>query len=156
MLREGTMDKSSTFIPSKEDVEDIEFLLRRISSMIKKKGREILNHFPITPPQFEALQWLNECGDMTIGDLSGKMFLAFSTMTDLVDRMENAELVERMKDEKDRRVVRIHLLPKGKKIIEEVMVARQDYLAELLDQMKLEEIDTVRNTLRVLYDRIDS
>jgi DNA-binding MarR family transcriptional regulator len=150
------MDKSVAFIPSSEDVEEIEFLLRRISSMIKKKGREILNHFPITPPQFEALQWLNENGDMTIGDLSGKMFLAFSTITDLVDRMEKTQLVERMKDEKDRRVVRIHLLPKGKKIIEEVIAARQNYLCQLLDKMILQEVSEVKNSLRILYDRIDN
>ena len=47
---------------------------------------------------------------MTIGDLSNKMYLAFSTTTDLIDRMEKSELVQRIRDEQDRRVVRIHLL----------------------------------------------
>lgn len=62
--------------------------LRYISTIVKQKGRELLTDYSITPPQFIALQWLFEEGDMTIGDLSGKMFLACSTTTDLIDRME--------------------------------------------------------------------
>ena len=90
-------------------VADIEKDLRYIAGIIKQKGREILSNYTITPPQFVALQWLFEERDMTIGELSNKMYLAFSTTTDLVDRMENNHLVERVKDPRDRRVVRIHL-----------------------------------------------
>ena len=61
--------------------------------MVKQKGRVIFSQFPITPPQFVALQWLNEKGDMTIGELSTSMYLAFSTTTDLIDRMEKMRLV---------------------------------------------------------------
>jgi DNA-binding MarR family transcriptional regulator len=155
-LSEESMEDNVAFVPSHEDVVEIEFLLRRISSMVKKKGREILNNFPITPPQFEALQWLNELGDMTIGDLSNKMYLACSTMTDLVDRMEGTQLVERAKDSKDRRVVRIHLLPKGRKIIENVLDNRKDYLSELLVPLQEDEIKGVKSVLRVLFDRIEN
>src|SRR5690554_353584 len=91
-----------------ETVASIEKDLRYIAGLIKQKGREILSNYTITPPQFVALQWLLEEGDMTIGELSTKMYLAFSTTTDLIDRMENNHLVKRVRDEKDRRVVRIH------------------------------------------------
>ena len=37
---------------------------------------------------------------MTIDELSNRMYLAFSTTTDLVDRMEKNELVVRIRDEK--------------------------------------------------------
>ena len=65
-----------------ESVASMEKELRYISHLIKQKGREILSNYTITPPQFVALQWLHESGDMTIGDLSNKMYLAFSTTTD--------------------------------------------------------------------------
>src|SRR3954447_19385730 len=109
-------------------IATIEKDLRYISGIIKQKGREMLNQYKITPPQFVALQWLFEHGDMTIGELSNKMYLAFSTTTDLVDRMEKNQLVMRIRDDKDRRVVRIHLLKEGERIIEEVIFKRQDYL----------------------------
>lgn len=124
------------------DLERIAFMekeLRYISGIIKQKGREILNSYTITPPQFVALQWLFEHGDMTIGDLSNKMFLAFSTTTDLVDRMEKNELVVRIREEQDRRVVRIKLLKEGERVIEEVIQKRQEYLTTVLADFTLEE-----------------
>ncbi len=132
-------------------VADTEKSLRYISAIIKQKGREILNQYTITPPQFVALQWLHENGDMTIGELSNKMYLACSTTTDLIDRMEKHELVVRVKDEYDRRVVRIHLLGEGARIIEEVIEKRQDYLAEVLSSFSNEEIVLLEMILGKLH-----
>jgi MarR family transcriptional regulator, organic hydroperoxide resistance regulator len=132
-------------------VADVEKDLRYISGIIKQKGREILNNYTITPPQFIALQWLFEDGDMTIGELSSKMFLACSTTTDLVDRMEKNLLVMRIKDSNDRRVVRIHLLEEGKRIIEEVIMKRRIYLKEVLKDFSKEEVYNLKSNLIKLH-----
>lgn len=124
---------------SVEHVADIEKSLRHIAAIIKQKGREILNQYSITPPQFVGLQWLYELGDMTIGELSGKMYLACGTTTDLIDRMEKNKLVERVKDPADRRVVRIHLLAEGERIIQEVILKRQAYLRDMFETFSEEE-----------------
>ncbi len=63
-----------------------------------KKARKILLQYPITAPQFVALQWLADKGDMTTGDLSQTIRLAISTTTDIVDRLEKNELVKRVRD----------------------------------------------------------
>ena len=136
------------------DPERVAFMekeLRYISGIIKQKGREILNSYTITPPQFIALQWLFEHGDMTIGDLSNKMYLAFSTTTDLVDRMEKNELVVRIREEQDRRVVRIKLLKEGERIIEEVIKKRQDYLENVLVNFSEEEAGQFSMLLEKLH-----
>ncbi|WP_282173630.1 MarR family winged helix-turn-helix transcriptional regulator [Cytobacillus firmus] len=132
-------------------VAGIEKDLRYISGIIKQKGREILSDFTITPPQFVALQWLFEEGDMTIGELSNKMYLACSTTTDLVDRMEKNSLVKRVKDPNDRRVVRIHLLEEGERIIEEVIKKRQDYLKEVLKNSSHNEVLFLKDNLMKLH-----
>ena len=134
-----------------ESVASMEKELRYISHLIKQKGREILSNYTITPPQFVALQWLHESGDMTIGDLSNKMYLAFSTTTDLVDRMEKNELVQRVRDEQDRRVVRIHLLPEGERIIQEVIEKRQNYLRDLLQDFEVDEAQELLKLLKKLH-----
>ncbi|PYZ99117.1 MarR family transcriptional regulator [Alteribacter lacisalsi] len=137
-----------------QQVADIEKSLRMIADIVKQKGREILNEFPITPPQFVALQWLHEYGDMTIGELSSKMYLACSTTTDLIDRMEKNELVERVKDTNDRRVVRIHLLDKGAEIIKEVITRRQAYLQGILGDFSPEDVDFLDRSLSYLFDEM--
>ncbi|QDI91075.1 MarR family transcriptional regulator [Salicibibacter halophilus] len=138
-----------------ERVEQIEKSLRRISYTVKQRGREILNHFPITPPQFIALQYLQEKGDLTIGELSSKMYLAFSTTTDLVDRLESNGMVERVKDQQDRRVVRVHILDRGKDIIREVIQKRQDYLSDILAHVSVVEIDQLQQTLASLHAQME-
>ncbi|WP_280156928.1 MarR family winged helix-turn-helix transcriptional regulator [Bacillus velezensis] len=132
---------------SVEHVADIEKSLRHIAAIIKQKGREILNQYAITPPQFVGLQWLYELGDMTIGELSAKMYLACSTTTDLIDRMEKNKLVERVKDPADRRVVRIHLLAEGERIIQEVILKRQAYLRDMFATFSEEETAVFEKSL---------
>jgi DNA-binding MarR family transcriptional regulator len=139
---------------NREIVASIEKDLRYISGIIKQKGRELLGSYKITPPQFVALQWLFEEGDMTIGELSNKMYLACSTTTDLVDRMEKNLLVERVKDMGDRRVVRIHLLEEGKRIIDEVIKKRQAYLEVVLKDFSTEEIQHLQNNLEKLHQEM--
>ena len=137
-----------------EMVAIIEKELRYISGIIKQKGREMLSNYKITPPQFVALQWLFEDGDMTIGELSNKMYLACSTTTDLVDRMEKNLLVERVKDPNDRRVVRIHLLDEGERIIDEVIKKRQAYLEAILVNFSQEETQLLQNNLTKLHQEM--
>ncbi|MBE3553961.1 MAG: MarR family transcriptional regulator [Thermicanus sp.] len=138
-----------------QDVKELEWVLRRISTLIKQKGREILQDFPITPPQFIALQWLKEEGEMTIGALSEKMYLANSTTTDLIDRMEKAGLVQRERSLADRRVVHIRLLDKGKMLIDEVIRHRQEYLAKVMESFTPEERDQLKALLNLLYREME-
>lgn len=137
-----------------EEIAHMEKEFRYIAAIIKQKGRKILENYTITPPQFIALQWLFEHGDMTIGDLSNRMFLAFSTTTDLVDRMEKNSLVKRVRDEHDRRVVRIHLLAEGERVIEEVIDKRSYYLSTVLSDFDQKEITLFSSLLTKLHDEM--
>lgn len=132
----------------------IETDFRKVCSKIRKKGREMLADYEITPPQFTALMELIEHGDMTIGELSNKMYLACSTVTDLLDRMERNLLVVRVKDEKDRRIVRIHVLEKGHKLIDEVLYNRRKYLQDILGDMGEEKIDEIERVFDQLNERM--
>ena len=88
---------------------------------------------------------------MTIGDLSNKMYLAFSTTTDLVDRMEKNKLVKRVRDEQDRRVVRINLLSEGERVIEEVIDKRRDYLNSVLADFDEQQVKEFSDLLTKLH-----
>lgn len=133
----------------------IEENLRRLCFKIKKKGRAILSDVDITPPQFEALQYLIHGERMTIGALSAKMFLAFSTVTDLLDRMERNGLVKRVKDANDRRVVRIEVLDKGHALIDQVMDARLTYIDAVLHELDPELIRQIDHSLALFNQRVE-
>jgi DNA-binding MarR family transcriptional regulator len=135
-------------------VEEIELLLRLIAKEVRRRGREILSDFNITPPQFDALVYLHEFGDLTIGELSSKLYLAYSTTTDLVDRMERNQLVERVRDTSDRRVVRLHMMEKGRDLIERVLAKRREHLGKALQYVHAEDLQPLVVSLKEIYAHI--
>lgn len=140
---------------SYENVAFIEKHLRKVDYIIRRKGREILSDFNITVPQFSALQILINQGNMTIGELSQKMALACSTITDLIDRMEKAKLVERQRDEKDKRVVRINVLPDGYDILEKVLKKRIEFLQSKLKDFTETDIIQLNKGLKALHEAMN-
>lgn len=124
--------------------------VRDICVKIRKTGRGILSEFDITIPQFNALLYLVFDGEMTLGELSQKMYLACSTITDLLDRMERAELVKRYKDEKDKRVYRVKVLDKGNAMIEQVLRHRREYIAESIKDLPPERQELLAQSLTLL------
>jgi len=141
-----------TEIKYDEVIVELEKELRHLCTMIKQKGREILTNFEITPPQFTALQYLILEENLTIGELSNKMYLACSTITDLVDRMEKNELVKRKRDEKDRRVVRVQLTEKFENINSNFHVKIKKYFEELLSDASSEDSTIIINGLEKLKE----
>lgn len=138
------------------NVADIEMYLRRIDYTIRIKGREIIADANITVPQFQALQILIHNERLTIGELSQKMALACSTITDLIDRMEKAELVERRKSELDKRVVLVEVLPKGHEILERVLKKRREYLRGKMFDYDIESMEVLKGELKNLYNAMKS
>jgi len=132
-------------------VETIEALLRHVTVIIRKRGREILSEYGITPPQLNALVFLIEDGELTMGELCDRMYLACSTATDLIDRMERSGLIARERDQADRRVIRLKVLEAGRRVIDEVLGARKRYLGGVLNQIPEEEHDMLIKALGDLH-----
>ncbi|MCI0183221.1 MarR family winged helix-turn-helix transcriptional regulator [Sulfoacidibacillus ferrooxidans] len=137
-----------------DDVVKIETLLRNVSSTIRKQGRAILGDFDMSPAQFDALIWVDEYKHITIGELSAKLGLAYSTTTDLVDRIERRGFVERMRDDQDKRVVRVRVLDPGLALIDRVLQERRNYLAVILGQLQVSEQMLILNALTILQQRL--
>lgn len=135
---------------SDDVVWEIESLLRAVSSSVRKNGRAILVDFDITPPQFDALVVISLTDKLAIGDLSSRLGLAYSTTTDLVDRLERRGFVLRVRDEEDKRVVRVRMLPAGEELIDRLMTARRAYLARVLEQVGAPEQEALLRALTVL------
>ncbi len=83
------------------------------------------------------------------------MYLACSTVTDLLDRMERNNLVVRVKDEKDRRIVRIKVLDKGHQLIEQVLHTRQKYLSEVLAECDDQVIEHIHECFEILNNNME-
>lgn len=133
----------------------LEETLRQANTVIYKRGRSILASMEVSSPQFNALLELQEFGPLTMGELCKHLFMACSTATDLADRMERMGLVERKRDDKDRRVVRMHLLAKGVEVVNTVIAERQRFIGEVLQAYTEEEYTQLYSSLKLLVERMD-
>lgn len=134
-----------------ERVATIEELLRLVARVVRRHGREILSRFDITPPQFDALVVLVNHEGITMGELCQKMYLACSTATDLIDRMERAGFLERVRDPHDRRVIRLRIKPRGQEVLDAVMDARRRYLAGVPSRLEEQDLEELTRRLRQVY-----
>jgi DNA-binding MarR family transcriptional regulator len=74
----------------------------------------------------------------TVTDLANYLLLRHHSTVELVDRAETAGLVRRTADDRDARLVRVRLTPKGRRILNELTpahLARLHTLASVLDEL---------------------
>ncbi len=123
----------------KDPIISIEKSIRYISAHVKSHGREILKTYELSPLQFVALQWAGDKEGITIGELSSRLYLAHSTTTDIVDKLENGGFVKRQKYEKDKRIVLVLMEDKGREVINEVIDKRISYISDITGHLSTEE-----------------
>jgi DNA-binding MarR family transcriptional regulator len=67
----------------------------------------------------------------TIGDVAEHLLLRHHSAVELSDRAEQADLVQRVVDGEDRRVVRLRLTAKGRRVLDRLTEAHLEELARL-------------------------
>ena len=148
---------TATSGPVVVDVSHLDELLREVVHVIRRRGRGILADYDITQPQFNALLVISNHGPVTMGQLCDHLYLACSTATDLIDRMERNELIERERDSRDRRVIRLRMQPRGQQVIDSVMAARRSYLTGVLGNVAPDEqqrfVEALERLLDLMQDR---
>lgn len=88
----------------------------------------------LTWSQFAVLEALYHLGHMTQGEISAKVLKSGSNMTTVIDNLERDGYVRRARDEKDRRVIHVHLTEAGSGKVEAVLPG---HVAALVDEFKV-------------------
>ncbi len=96
------------------------YLVHRLDQAILARYRPLLDELGITYTQYMALLVLWDRGEQTTGSLCTAMDLDTGTVSPLVKRLEKAGYVERRRDERDERSVRISLTPAGEALRDRV------------------------------------
>lgn len=79
----------------------------------------------ITGSQFFVLQKINSKGRMTVSEVAEKLSVSLSAITALVDRLVQAGLVVRSRDEQDRRLVWLEATDQGREILGKCIESRR-------------------------------
>ena len=92
------------------------FPLYAASRLVTKCYQPVLDDLGITYPQYLVLMVLWETNNINLTVLSEKLKLQSNTLTPLVKRMQEMDLVTRKRSEKDERSIIISLSKKGSEL----------------------------------------
>ncbi|HWI52030.1 MAG TPA: MarR family transcriptional regulator, partial [Symbiobacteriaceae bacterium] len=87
-----------------------------------------------------VLKVLENAGTMTVSDLAQKIGISTAGATGLLDRLVRANLVERTRDQSDRRIVWVRLSGEGANQLAEACRLRRSILAELMASLTPDEV----------------
>ena len=122
----------------------------RLYRSISEEYRGQFGTVTLTFPQTLVLSLLSAEGPMPISELAKATGSANSTISGVLDRLEQMELIQRIRSEKDRRVVYVALTPHYEDVREEIESSVLRKFPDLIGRMSPEEIEQIQPGLAVL------
>jgi DNA-binding MarR family transcriptional regulator len=96
---------------------------------------------PLSLVHLQVLTVLETEGSVPMGALADSLDVSQASTTGIVDRMEQRGLIERRRDDEDRRVIRVALTEAGTRLLAGVAADRRERLGYLLEELSDDELD---------------
>jgi len=107
---------------------------------------------PLSLVHLQVLTVLETEGPVPMGALADSLDVSQASATGIVDRMEQRGLIERRRDDEDRRVIRVALTEAGTRLLAGVAADRRERLGFLLDELSDDELEGFLRGSRALRE----
>lgn len=159
-MQQSVPDQPRTGTPPpvpQEDTLDHEILraIRRMIRAVDLYSRSLVVRDGITVPQLLCLMALNADGSLSTGALAKKVHLTPSTVTGILDRLEKRKYVQRARDERDRRVVRVRIKEPGRAVVQVAPNPIQSKLVQGLRALRVQEKGEILHSLTRLLELME-
>lgn len=101
----------------------------------------------VTRAQWRVLARLSRRDGLRQVELANQLDVEPITLCRMIDRLAEAGLVERRRDDEDRRAWRIHLTPASQPVIVRLQALAETFLADALDGVSASDQSRVRDVL---------
>ncbi|ABY34397.1 MAG TPA: MarR family transcriptional regulator [Chloroflexus aurantiacus] len=135
----------------------IDDIVRQITWQSQKQLLQTLSRpeIGLTLPQMVTLFAIREAGLCRMSDLADITQQSAGTLTGIVDRLIEENLVGRVRDAEDRRVVQVMLTRQGEQRLALVEEARRADMDRILSRFSLEQLQDLAQLLQLLLDGIN-
>ncbi len=140
-----TIDKSLLLLP-----DQVCFPMYASSRMITRLYKPLLEQFDLTYPQYLVLLVLWQEEKLSISELGQKLFLNTNTLTPLIKKMKDKDLIRKRRSREDERTVFVQLTKKGKELKDRAKSVPSELIASL--NMTDKDIETIRNIMWKFLD----
>ncbi|HMQ32883.1 MAG TPA: MarR family transcriptional regulator [Chloroflexaceae bacterium] len=118
--------------------------------------RRVLRTFNLSTSQYNVLMLLDGERGWRLTDMSDRLLFDKSTVTRIIDRLEQMELVRRLADSSDRRVQRVLLTETGQSLRERAHAAHEHSMEQRLAVLDAEEQRCLQTLLGKLRDGLQA
>lgn len=139
---------------SKTEMKILIGLHRNIND-IDKKTLKIASEHGLTLSQFMVLEALYSKGDMTVGEVREKILSSVGTISVIVNNLVKMNYIERLPDEKDRRVCILRLTKDGSDVIRKVVPKNEAMIVNSMKVLTSEEKEKLSYLLKKMGGRLD-
>lgn len=129
----------------------INYLLTGAQHSVFQYMKKNLAQFDITPIQYGVLGCIWEFDMHNPKDIAAHLGVENSTISGILERMENKGLIRRMIDSTDRRFIHIELTEVSKNLEVPVRTVVSEVDNVVLKQFDEKEIEILKNMLRRIY-----
>ncbi|MDE2405276.1 MAG: MarR family transcriptional regulator [Sphingomonadales bacterium] len=130
--------------------DNIGTMVAQVARLMRRAFDERAREIGVTRPQWQVLSLLERHAGINQGGLAEILEVEPITLGRMIDRLQEAELVERRADPADRRAWRLHLTAKGDELIRLLQPHAQQTIAAMLEGVD----ETARAQLRQSLDRM--
>jgi len=134
-----------------ESIFQIINLNKNVNRSLKHKFHHLIQDSELTFPQLSVISMLEKYGEQKVSELSEKMGLSDSTVSGILDRLEQKGIIKRERTKDDRRVVKISLTGKSKKFCNDFRQKKEEFFTQLLKRLSDQEIKDIIKGLEILY-----
>jgi DNA-binding MarR family transcriptional regulator len=141
-----------------DQISDGALLLFRLLKRLLQGNPDDPARLPFRNQSYQTLKVLERHGALPMSVLGKQLVIAKQNMTTLIDTLMRKGLVERRRDESDRRVVRIVITPRGERFLEDSRTALKQIIRKNLSELSPQDIralDTAFQTLRTVVSKLE-
>jgi len=142
------MSSQTIFLKAMENWANV-YLFRSFSDYF-----DFLKSTGISMQQAYALTYIHYNGPSKISKICEHMMVSAAAASQMVDRLEKQDLVQRMADPGDRRVRNVVLSDQGQSFVQQSIEARQSWIKEIptdLDEAQLDQISAALQLLTSIF-----
>ena len=123
-------------------------VLMRSSQHVQESIKRSISKFGLNTSEFGVLELLYHKGEQPIQSIGKKILLASSSLTYVIDKLENKGLVHRNPCETDRRVIYTGITEEGRKLMDEIFPINEEDIIQIFSVLEPEELSVYADLVK--------
>jgi DNA-binding MarR family transcriptional regulator len=142
--------------PPHDQIKDLIYQIRKLMQAGSLYTKELNKNYQVSAPQLHCILTLYENGPLPPSHIAKYIMVKSSTVTGIIDRLEQKGLVRRTRNSPDRRIINIELTDRAKTLAENAPSPIQQKIVDGVKRLPEKKIEEIIGNLQLLTHMLDA